>query len=1202
MLLILETVPCTNDHHHDDDNSSSSQQSSSMSYVQRVNIHALHKHGYKLYDHRNRPQKPQLFSTCGWIPTSYLTTILPDPLVCSPNKSLDLGRALVDREEDIEQAEQYQKEHGMRMDNYESFCRDMYRFECWNDVEKVRGGELDRLEKVSTQQCHVHCLEAPKYDEFNIGVESFEKEKEEWKKLAREKFKDCRDVFFVKNSKHPGYLHWLIRSAYISETIINALNAFGDRPCLGYRRRISATEFETFHRWFTFEQLHERVMRFGLGLYQFEKEFLNQPRPFSQEEGRGFVGICSSNRADWFVADWASLTQSFISVALPQTKVDCISEDIVNMESVDVLKSISHEIICIINNSQIPLLVCSRDLTVKFLKLIKHGLIPSVKVIVQMEDFLVKKEEFDETSYKNAGEEELTKYLKNLRAVHQGKVKQHAKKLTSQDDSTSSPLYYLMKSRYKNSNLNMNVSIEELCDFNKSDDEFVIHNYISENDINLDCKSIMLARELSIELTDMTSIELSTCKDYPTFNNALRFNIRTNNSVNDLTTIVYTSGSTSTEPKGAVMTDRQYNENVQMEIYHYHPLVFITYAPLSHITDRMNTTACMVNGGRSGFNCGEMDKVFDDYQSIQPVTESNTPRFYNILYAEYQRLKVLEGDSLTPEKEEEIMQKVRNMLGGRIKSLVTGGASTSPQVVEFLKECFKCNVYNGYSSTECGYIGPIGVDGVDYLSEKIQEENKQLPRHIMKLKDVEIKLESVPELGYFITDVPFPRGEICVKSSTIISGYYRDTEKTKLSFDSENYFQTADIGEIDKEKLRLRIIDRKKNIFKLSQGEFVAPENLENLFISKTLFVDQIYIYGNSEKSFLVAVIVPRNLPLLKEKAKSMAIERNQIFEDSDLSRNGFIYKVIQDDLNKCAREAKLESYEIPKGFIIEMEIFTPENGKMTASYKLCRPALVKSYKEDLEKLYKEIEGEDMSTLDQVSNKVQLEEFLKKLFESGGVVDSLSSVRLSNLLSQKFNVKLGADKILQECKNNENPALAIMEMIEKLLENGQAQDELFRNDEELLREVKDLIKDIPIVDETLSKTIELNKNRNILITGSTGFIGVGLVCEQLFSNPESNLTCIIRGKSLDNERERLISNVMNYCYHFSPEEKKSLLETFNSRVSVILGDISMNRFGLDQDIYNKLETDIDTVIHCAANVNFIMNYTQLEARQCSKCY
>jgi long-chain acyl-CoA synthetase len=116
-------------------------------------------------------------------------------------------------------------------------------------------------------------------------------------------------------------------------------------------------------------------------------------------------------------------------------------------------------------------------------------------------------------------------------------------------------------------------------------------------------------------------------------------------------------------------------------------------------------------------------------------------------------------------------------------------------------------------------------------------------------------LVDVPEMKYFHTDKPCPRGEVCVRGPTVFVEYYKDPEKTAESKDSDGWFHTGDIGSMN-DGGYLMIVDRKKNIFKLSQGEYIAPEKLENIY-QRIPEIAQIYIYGNSLESCLIAVIVP---------------------------------------------------------------------------------------------------------------------------------------------------------------------------------------------------------------------------------------------------------------------------------------------------------------------------------------------------------
>ena len=122
------------------------------------------------------------------------------------------------------------------------------------------------------------------------------------------------------------------------------------------------------------------------------------------------------------------------------------------------------------------------------------------------------------------------------------------------------------------------------------------------------------------------------------------------------------------------------------------------------------------------------------------------------------------------------------------------------------------------------------------------------------LNGVYIKLRDVPEMGYFTTDTP-PSGEICVKTLTMIPGYYKNDEVTNEKF-QDGYFLTGDIG-IMHSTGQVNIIDRKKSIFKLAQGEFVAPEKIENIFETGSCLIDQVYVYGSIWRESLVALIVP---------------------------------------------------------------------------------------------------------------------------------------------------------------------------------------------------------------------------------------------------------------------------------------------------------------------------------------------------------
>ena len=117
-----------------------------------------------------------------------------------------------------------------------------------------------------------------------------------------------------------------------------------------------------------------------------------------------------------------------------------------------------------------------------------------------------------------------------------------------------------------------------------------------------------------------------------------------------------------------------------------------------------------------------------------------------------------------------------------------------------------------------------------------------------------IRLKDLPELDYRITDKPFPRGEVCIRSPCVTPGYFMRPDKTADAIDSQGYLHSGDVGVILANGT-IKILDRCKNIFKLSQGEYVAPERVENILIQSG-YIAQCLVYGDSLKNNCVAIIV----------------------------------------------------------------------------------------------------------------------------------------------------------------------------------------------------------------------------------------------------------------------------------------------------------------------------------------------------------
>jgi len=156
--------------------------------------------------------------------------------------------------------------------------------------------------------------------------------------------------------------------------------------------------------------------------------------------------------------------------------------------------------------------------------------------------------------------------------------------------------------------------------------------------------------------------------------------------------------------------------------------------------------------------------------------------------------------------------------------MITGAAPLSDEVKDFFKIAMGCPMMEAYGQTE--------LTGVSHLTEFLDPRNGQVGGVSCTM---DCKLVDVPEMDYLSTDQdengnPAPRGEICVKGPPIIRDYYKNAEKTKEAIDEEGWLHTGDIGMILPTG-GFKVIDRKKNIFKLQQGEYVAPEKVENIYV-----------------------------------------------------------------------------------------------------------------------------------------------------------------------------------------------------------------------------------------------------------------------------------------------------------------------------------------------------------------------------------
>ncbi|KAJ3167148.1 Long chain acyl-CoA synthetase 7 peroxisomal [Geranomyces variabilis] len=431
-----------------------------------------------------------------------------------------------------------------------------------------------------------------------------------------------------------------------------------------------------------------------------------------------------------------------------------------------------------------------------------------------------------------------------------------------------------------------------------------------------------------------------------------------------LATICYTSGTTGT-PKGVMLS----HENLmsfcaasqagiaKSAVYNYTKNdVYISYLPLAHVFERAIQVCLTYVGARLGFYQGDTLKLLDDVAELKPTIFASVPRLFNRIYDKVmQGVKAKGGLAATlfnkafaAKKagladghithflwDSLVFGKVRARLGGRVRVMLTGAAPISADVMDFLRICFSAHVHEGYGQTETS-AGAAVTDIRDISTGHIGAP----------CASGEIKLVDVPSMNYISLDKPHPRGEICVRGNNVFKGYYKAPEKTAEVLDKDGWCHTGDVGMWDA-KGHLVIIDRVKNIFKLAQGEYIAPEKIEMVY-QKHELVGQTFVYGDSLQACLVAIVVPDE-DTFKRWAVQQGLPEKSIPE---LCADDATRKAVLKALAEFGKAEGLKGFENVKDVFLEPKPFTPDNGLMTPTFKLKRHEAKIKYQSQIDAMY----------------------------------------------------------------------------------------------------------------------------------------------------------------------------------------------------------------------------------------------------------
>lgn len=416
----------------------------------------------------------------------------------------------------------------------------------------------------------------------------------------------------------------------------------------------------------------------------------------------------------------------------------------------------------------------------------------------------------------------------------------------------------------------------------------------------------------------------------------------------DLATLIYTSGTTG-KPKGVMLSHHNIVSNVLVSkerVPFAYPAKALSFLPVCHIFERVILYIYQYCGISIHF-AESLDKISDNLKEVKPNVMTVVPRLLEKVYdkivgrgAELTGIKkalffwaVNLGLKFEPYKangwwyefrlgiaRKLIFKKWLEALGGNLQTMVSGSAALQPRLARVFGAA-GIPVVEGYGLTETSPV--ISVSAEANKGWKIGYVGRVI-------KGLEVKIAD--------------DGEILCKGPNVMMGYYKEPELTATVIDTNGYFHTGDIGELDTDGF-LKITDRKKEMFKTSGGKYVAPQLLENR-LKQSRFIEQVMVVGEGQK--MPAALIQPNFEFLTEWARRRELG---LGDPTEAIRNPLVIARFQKEVDEA--NAQFAQWEKVKQFRLTPDAWTVDAGHLTPTMKLRRKVIQQKY----ESLYREIYG-----------------------------------------------------------------------------------------------------------------------------------------------------------------------------------------------------------------------------------------------------
>ncbi|MBN2524273.1 MAG: long-chain fatty acid--CoA ligase [Bacteroidales bacterium] len=423
--------------------------------------------------------------------------------------------------------------------------------------------------------------------------------------------------------------------------------------------------------------------------------------------------------------------------------------------------------------------------------------------------------------------------------------------------------------------------------------------------------------------------------------------IKTSIHTDDLATLIYTSGTTG-NPKGVMLSHKNIISNVfgAAEVFHFGlEDRTLSFLPICHVFER-TINYYFQKQGVGIYYAENLGTISDNLKEVKPSIFIAVPRVLERIYDKIIGVgKDLKGIKkqiffwavnlglrfefhrkngrfyhwkLSIAKKL-VFSKWQAAVGNNIRIIVSGSAALQPRLIRIFNAA-GIPLVEGYGMTETSPI--IATSNYDKGEIVVGTVGPALPGMSVKISD---------------------DGEILAKGDSVMLGYYKDPEQTNKTIDKDGWLHTGDVGFLVDNKY-VKITDRKKEMFKLSSGKYIAPQVIENKF-KESFFIEQLMVVGENEK-FASALISP-NFPFLHNWCSRHGVK----FRDNeDLIENPRVVARYQREVNEMNKQ--LGQTEHIKRFRLVYEEWSPDTGELSATLKLKRKAIERKYKQKLDEIY----------------------------------------------------------------------------------------------------------------------------------------------------------------------------------------------------------------------------------------------------------